>query len=50
MNVGDLVLEARHDGQGAPPRAATRALQVRFKIRQVTLRLESEDRPGDGRC
>ena len=47
MNVGDLVLA---DDQDAPPRAATRALQKRFKIRQVTLRLESADGPGDGRC
>jgi len=38
----------RHDGQGASPRATTRALQARFKIRQVTLRLESEERPGAG--
>jgi len=39
----------QHDDQDAPPRAATRTLQERFKIRLVTLRLQPEDRLGDER-
>ena len=49
MNVGDLVLAVPHDDTDAPA-AATRALQGRIKIPQVTQRLEYADRPGDGRC
>jgi hypothetical protein len=42
--------DAQHDDQDAPARTATQALQEPFKIHQVTLQLESGDRPSDGRC
>ncbi len=45
-----LVLEARYDHPDALLRAATHALRERFKIRHVTLQLESADCPGGGRC
>ena len=45
-----LVLKTQHDDQDALLRAATHALQKRFKIRHVTLQLESRDCPSDGRC
>jgi len=45
-----LVLEAQHDDPDALLRAATHALQERFKIRHVTLQLESAECPGVGRC
>ena len=45
-----LVLEAQHDDPDALLRAATHALQERFKIRHVTLQLESAECPGGGRC
>jgi cobalt-zinc-cadmium efflux system protein len=45
-----LVLEAQHDGRDALLRAATHALQERFKIRHVTLQLESADCPSDSQC
>jgi hypothetical protein len=40
---------SQHDDQSAPPRAATQALQERFKIRQVTLQRESANQRRNGR-
>ena len=45
-----LVLEAQYDDPDALLRAATLALQERFKILHVTLQLESADCPSGGRC
>jgi cobalt-zinc-cadmium efflux system protein len=45
-----LVLDTAHDDRDALLRAATQALEERFKIRHVTLQLESADCPSDGHC
>jgi cobalt-zinc-cadmium efflux system protein len=45
-----LVLEAGHDDREALLTAATNALRERFRIRHVTLQLETAACPGAGRC
>ena len=45
-----LILEAQYDDPDALLRAAAHALLDRFKIRHVTLQLESADCPSGGRC
>jgi cobalt-zinc-cadmium efflux system protein len=45
-----LVLEAQNDDPDALLRAATHALQERFKIQHVTLQLESTNCPSGGHC
>ena len=45
-----LVLEAERDDPDALLRAATHALQERFKIQHVTLQVESTNCPSGGRC
>ena len=45
-----FVLGAQHDDRDSLLRAATRVLQERFKIRHVTLQLESAECPSDRHC
>jgi len=45
-----LVLGAQHDDRDSLLRAATHVLQERFKIRHVTLQLESAECPSDRHC